>query len=97
MKKPIYRFSLRDEERMNHSFEIYSNTELRSASGWLGGGSSSDDYHSVANHLARVCLAQHLWEMQKLGLADLVAEVRQRKIDLGLLPKPSYSMERTNG
>ena len=97
MKKPIYRFSLRDEQRMNHSFEIYSNSELRSASGRLCGSSSSDDYQSVANHLARVCPAQHLWEMRKLGLTDLVAEVRQRKIDLGLLPKTSFSMERTNG
>ena len=28
MKKPLYRFSLRDEQRMNHSFQIYSNTDL---------------------------------------------------------------------
>ncbi len=97
MKTPIYRFSLRDDERMNHSFQIFSNTDLRSASGRLGGGSSSGDYQSVANHLARVCPAQHLWEMQKLGLTDLVADVRRRKIALGLLPEPSFSVETTNG
>ena len=97
MKKPPYRFSLRDEQRMNHSFQIYSNTELRSASGRLGGGSSSDDYQSVANHLARVCKAQHLWDMQKPGLNDLVADVRRRKIALGFLPKPGFSMETIRG
>ena len=97
MKKPIYRFSLRDEQRMNHSFEIYSNTEPRSASGRLGGSSSTDDYQSVANYLARVCKTQHLWDMQKLGLNDLVADVRRRKIALGLFSKPSFSMEKTNG
>ena len=79
---------------MNHSFEIYSNTELRSASGWLGGGSSSDDYHSVANHLARVCPAQHLWEMQKLGLTDLVAEVRQRKMTQSLLANLCFLLKK---
>ena len=82
---------------MNHSFEIYSNTELRSASGRLGGSSSSDDYQSVVTHLARVCKAQHLWDMQKLGLSDLVADVRRRKIALGLFSEPSFSMEKTNG
>ena len=97
MKTPIYRFSLRDDERMNHSFQIFSNTDLSSASGRLGGGSSSGDYQSVANHLARVCPAQHLWEMQKLGLTDLVADVRQRKFDLGLMPKPSFWVETTDG
>ena len=97
MKTPIYQFSLRDQQRMNHSFQIYSNTDLRSASGRLGGGSSSDDYQSVANHLARVCPAQHLWEMQQLGLTDLVADVRRRKVAFGLLPESSFSVETTNG
>ena len=97
MKKPIYMFTLCDEQRMNHSFQIYSNTELRSAAGRLGGGSSSDDYRSVANHLARVCTAQHLWDMQKLGLNDLVADVRRRKISLELLPDPRFSMETSRG
>ena len=73
MKRPIYRFSLRDEERMNHSFQIYSNTDLRSASGRLGGGSSSDDYQSVANHLARVCPAQHRASIEALTLGRIVA------------------------
>ena len=97
MKGPIYRFSLRDDERMNHSFQIFSNTDLTSASGRLGGGSSSGDYQSVANHLARVCPAQHLWEMQKLGLTDLVADVRRRKVAFGLLPEPFFSVEATDG
>ena len=97
MKKPIYRFSLRDEQRMNHLFQMYLNTELRSAFGCLGGGSSSDDYQSVAKHLARVCKAQHLWDVQKLRLKDLVAGVRRRKIALGLFSKPSFSREKTNG
>ena len=88
MKSPIYRFSFRDEKRMNHSFEIYSDTEIRFASGRLGGGSSSSDYETVANHLARVCSAQQLWELNNLGLTKLVSDVRHWKMALGLSKFP---------
>ena len=97
MKSPVYRFSFRDEKRMNHSFEIYSDSEIRSASGRLGGGSSSSDYETVANHLARVCSAQQLWDLNKLGLTKLVSDVRHRKMALGLLPTPPRSSGIRNG
>ena len=95
MKSPLYRFKLRDHEGMNHSFEIYSNTEIRSSAGRLGGSSSSDDYHVVADHMARVCSAQHLWELRNFGLGDLVADVRRRRVDLGLA-KPSGADGKTD-
>ena len=96
MKRPLYRFKLRDDEGMNHSFEIYSNTEIRSAAGRLGGGSSSGDYQVVADHMARVCSARHLWELRNLGLSDLVSDVRSRRISLGLA-KPSVVHGETDG
>ena len=86
MKTPICRFSFRDEKRMNQLFEIYSETEIRSASGRLGGGSFSSDYETVAKCLARGCSAQQLWKLNKLGVINLVGDVRQRKMALGLLP-----------
>ena len=71
---------------MNHSFEIYSETEIRSASGRLGGGSFSSDYETVAKRLARACSAQQLWKLNKLGVTKLVSDAQQRKSALGLLP-----------
>ena len=96
MKSPIYRFKLRDDEGMNHSFEIFSNTEIRSAAGRLGGASSSGDYQVVADHMARVCSPRHLWELRNLGLSDLVSDVRNRRVSLGLA-KPSVVHGETDG
>ena len=96
MKSPIYRFKLRDDEGMNHSFEIFSNTEIRSAAGRLGGASSSGDYQVVADHMARVCSSRHLWELRNLGLSDLVSDVRNRRVSLGLA-KPSVVHAETDG
>ena len=96
MKSPIYRFKLRDDEGMNHSFEIFSNTEIRSAAGRLGGASSSGDYQVVADHMARVYSSRHLWELRNLGLSDLVSDVRNRRVSLGLA-KPSVVHGETDG
>ena len=96
MKSPLYRFKLSDDEGMNHSFEIYSNTEIRSAAGRLGGASSSGDYQVVADHMARVCSARHLWELRNLGLSDLVSDIRNRRVSLGLA-KPSVIHGETDG
>ena len=95
MKSPIYRFKLRDNQGMNHSFEIYSSTEIRSSAGRLGGSSSSNDYHVGADHMARVCSAQHLWELRNFGLGDLVADVRRRRVNLGLAT-PSATQGKTD-
>ena len=97
MKTPMYRFSFSYEKRINHSFEMCSDTEIRSASDRLDGGSSSSNYETVANHLARVCSAQQLWELNKLGLTTLVRDVRQRKMSLGLLPTPPRPRGIRNG
>ena len=82
---------------MYHSFEIYSETEIRSASGRLGGGSFSSDYETVEKCLVRVCSAQLLWKLNKLGVTKLARDVRQRKMALGLLPTSLRMRSLRNG